>query len=245
MFLMEVKKEKRLVTTPQAYEKELNYFCEVSDFHIVGNQIFCVYGAYAGTGNFFQGGELVMLNKDGSDIKYPIPPQDPENDGNKDSYANSDLNETIYVSYDSQNKATAIYYSYLFNELSSDVYRYDLSSKKITKVKRGFEIHENEIPFIYHSDDDTSSICVYESGQHKLRQLVKNIDFSDFDEFKNDPYINNDYMSYDNNYVYYIISANQYTESESIGWRDGYTRLSTKTYRTNIKTQKTELLYEY
>jgi len=195
---------------------------------LVGDTIYFSYGAYGGTGNFYQGGRIAKVMTDGSDFEILL--------GNPD--ANGDPVTIADIFYVAQDKGEdLLYYSQGGEEYT----------KNILQISTG-EISETDLPIFAEGDpfEYEEGISVYLNQSASSTNWIPKVDYS---LLKLDDGV--DYLYTVTNielcddWVYYQIEANESAPEVSVGWRDGYRRIKTIVMREELEGDKVETLYEY
>jgi hypothetical protein len=222
--------EKLLAQTPDTLYDYLNWGTEIPCFQIVDDTIYFSYGAYAGTGDFYQGGQIAKLQTDGSGFEILA--------GNITNAANpysSLVDDTFYVADD--NGRRTLYYT---SGEMQNTYALDLDSNRVSASD--FPVHKHSQTF-----ENEEGVDIYLNASPTMTTLLSGIDYSSLgvDQTSSDNYFTIKDIELCDNWVYYKIEANLYYPDASIGWRDGYKRLKTQVYREELGKDKKELLYEY
>ncbi|BCJ95336.1 hypothetical protein acsn021_29050 [Anaerocolumna cellulosilytica] len=206
------------------------------DFYFYGADITCVqfvddtmyfaYGAYDGSGGFYQGGRIARMNIDGSDFKVLA--------GNASDY--SDLvNDRFYVT--SENGKDVLYYTSASLE-DYAAYSQDIATGQVTETT--LPVYKEGMPFVYEN-----GIIMFRYNAPAMTTLLSSIDYS---------YLNLETEAentsiYDielcDGWVYYTLEADEYYPEASVGWRDGHRRLKTVVLRSQLSGNKIEVLNEY
>jgi len=195
----------------------------------VGDTIYFSYGAYGGTGNFYQSCRIAKVEKDGSEFTVLLGDAKGEEDYNYNL-----VNDIFYVAID--NGKEILYYS--LNSETGKSFALDLSTGKTEETD--FPIFAEGKPFEYEG-----GVSVYLNASSNMTTWIPFVDYSYLDlEKKADYYTINDVELCDN-WVYYRIEANESDPEVSIGWRDGYRRVKTKIIREQLDGDTVEILFEY
>lgn len=204
--------------------------CIIPCFQIVDEEvIYFSYGAYGGTGNFFQGGRIARVNKDGSDFEICI--------GNQEE--GKDVYETL-VEESFLATSEGVYYSTIMEEAKT--FYVDLKSGEITEAQ-DFLVQPVDCYFIAEG-----AICVFENGATQSTIMVPEIPYSSMDIGDEDLTL----YTYDvknmervGDWFYYEITASELEEEADIGWREGSRRIKTQVFRQIIGSNEAEIMYEY
>lgn len=202
-----------------------NGMLDIECFQIEEKTIYFSCGSRAGTGNFYQGGKIVKVNKDGTGLKIL-------------AGANDTAGNIFYV------MRTSTEYQ-LYYEDYDTAKIYCLSLKNGTKKETAFEAHKLGEPFV-----DGSGVSVYLDNTGKKTALITSADYSNtgldgifasYDE----TYLEALDVEIVDGWVYYKLEAGKHRPEDDIGWRYCYERTGTHVYRKNLATGKRELLFKY
>ncbi|MGB4661366.1 MAG: hypothetical protein WBI07_19490, partial [Mobilitalea sp.] len=195
---------------------------------LVEDTIYFSYGAYGGTGNFYQGGRIVKVMKDGTGFEVLL--GNPEVNG--DPVTISDI---FYVAQD--NGEDLLYYAQ-----GSEEY-----TQNILQISTG-EISETDLPVFAEGDpfEYDEGINVYLNQAPISTTWIPKIDYSSLKLEEGIDYlytITN--IELCDKWIYYQIEANESAPEVSVGWRDGYRRIKTIVMREELEGDAVEILYEY
>lgn len=184
--------------------------------------IYFSYGAYGGTGHFYQGGNIARVGKDGSNLQVLVGKVDLRPVANDEFYVAKDKDRHV------------LYYAELSENL--DYFALDISSGNTEKTD--FIPHEANKPFEYND-----GVWIYSDGNPNMTEWIPHVDYSALG-------VDGDYYAIDDvqlcdNWVYYKIQVSEEEPEASIGWREGYRRLKTQVIREEMKGDKKEVLFEY
>ena len=205
--------------------------CEITCFQIAGEQIYFSYGAYGGTGHFYQGGKIAAVNKDGSG--FETLQISPLADGSGDF---TTVDENFYVEQGAD--GTLVHFSQIMEEVKGYVL-----NVKTGEVQEAQNIMGPEGEAV-EKDGKIILSGNWESGEE---ELISEISYDTLGEkAEADQYYIQDVQTC-GEYVYFRLERSTYTEEVSIGWRDGYTRAKTQVMRTlkGSSVKDGELIYEY
>lgn len=222
--------ERLLARTSDSLYDYSNWGTEIPCFQKIGNTIYFAYGAYAGTGNFYQGGQIASVNTDGSNFEILA--------GSITDYANAYeylVDDIFYVS--EENGSRILYYTSGEQQTATAL---DLNSNQLAETDSPLFIHD--VPFEYNG-----GIIIYQNASASWTTLVPAIDYSTLgiDQESEDHYFTIKDVEVCGDRVYYKIEANLYYPAAAIGWRDGYKRLKTQVLRATLDGTVSEILYEY
>ncbi len=191
----------------------------------VGNTIYFAYGAYGGTGNFYQGGKIAKVEKDGSEFAVLIGATEVEEDlVDEIFYVSSDNNEeTLYYSQGTENKV-----GFVLNLITGEVEETD------------FPIYAEGKPFEY-----KGGFSIYLNASSKMTTWIPFVDYNYLELVEEADYYTVKDIELCDNWIYYRLEANKKDPEASIGWRDGFRRLKTKVIREKIDGETVEILFEY
>lgn len=218
--------EKQLVNHFTDLNEYQDYYLSIVNSQIVDNTLYFVYGGYAGTGHFFQGGHIGKVNLDGSGFEILL--------GAPGSLAAEVTDEIFYVANINGNHI--LYY----RDLSVKNYALHLQTGRVEPVS--LALNPEGIPFEY-----MDGISIFENGSTKPKTLIPYVDYSylgvdlnqenylftikDIEECKD--------------YVYYKLEVSERDTEYDIGWREGYRRLKSLVIRQDLSGEIVEFLYEY
>ena len=201
----------------------------ITCIQFVEETIYFSYGAYGGTGNFYQGGRIAKVNINGSEFKILL------GDVVGEEAYDYDLTEdTFYVV--SENGLNVLYYTLLFD--SNVSLGLNLSTGEIKETD--FPIYAEGKPFVYEN-----SVRIYLKASSSMTTWIPYIDFNYLGLEEEADYYTIKDIELSDNWVYYRIEANKNAPEASIGWRDGYRRIRTKIMRQELEKKETEILFEY
>lgn len=210
------------------------YGTEIPCIQFVDDTIYFSYGGYAGSGDYYQGGIIAKVNKDGSDFEVLVG-RTMNSDGSV-----SDGSEAFYVTND--NGKRFLYYD--DDAKDEEIYKLGLSKGKVTTVQpiqSDRNVNPEGVPFEYNG-----GVSVYQNASPSIINLIPKVDYSSLgiDSTLDYHYVIKD-IEQVGNWVYYRLDANEYSEEASIGWRDGYRRIKAQVIREEIGGGKKEILFEY
>lgn len=203
----------------------------------VEDTIYFSYGAYGGTGNFYQGGKIARINKDGTDFAVllgnELKKEDSKEDNSLEGFNMNFVGDIFYVAKEKDN--TELYYSNLDYQNN---YSLDLNTGKI--AESDFPIYAEGIPFEFNG-----GVNMYLKASPHMTTLIPKVDYSFLKLEKDADYLTINDIEVCDGWVYYRLEANESNPEASIGWRDGYHRIKTTVVRQALKGQSAEALYEY
>lgn len=194
----------------------------IPTIQFMDDDIYFAYGAYGGTGHFYQGGNIVRVKKDGSNLMVLV------GNGEAGPYAN----DVFYVAKEGDKHI--LYYSEISEELSN--YKLDVNFGYVEGTD--FIPHEADTPFEYED-----GVWIYLNGSSAMTELIPHIDYSTLG-------VDGDYYSIEDiqlcdSRIYYKIQASKEEPDFSIGWRTGYRRLKTQVISQEPGGANKEILFEY
>lgn len=222
--------EQLLAKTPDTLYDYSNWGTEIPCFQKIDNTIYFSYGAYAGTGNFYQGGQIAQVNTDGSGFLILA--------GSFTDLATAYehlVDDTFYVSDD--NGIRTLYYT---SGEQQTAYALSLDSKQVSQAD--FPVFRHDETFEYNNE-----IQIYQNNSSAMTALVPVIDYSSLgiDQKSEDNYFTIKDIEICKDNVYYKLEANLYYPKASVGWRDGYKRLKTQVFRASLDDTSKEIIFEY
>jgi hypothetical protein len=221
------------ITEPDLYEYG-DRGTEIQCFQMVGDRIYFSYGAYGGTGNFYQGGKIASVNKDGSDFQL-LAGTVVEGDTSKDSTIYQGMvDENFYVALN--NQVETLYFSRSFE--SQEVFQLDIASGEV--MISDFVINKEKEPFLYQD-----SVINYENASISETILIPQVDYSLLNLPQPAAYTLLKDIQVGNGYVYYKMEASDLEPTADIGWREGTKRVKTLIVRQLIGSNTAEILCEY
>lgn len=210
------------------YEFE-SYGTEIPCHQFVGDTLFFSFGGYAGTGYFYQGGQIAKVNIDGSGFEILSGLFTDIEDG-----YDSNVDENFYVTV-VEGKET-LYYTQSFEEKS---FALDMTTKKVTAAD--YPVYPEGEPFEYEG-----GIRIYQNASPDMTTLIPAVDYSSLGlDPKIDYYYTIKEIEQIDQWVYYKLEASEYCPEASIGWRDGYRRIKTQIVRQEQNSTEKEILNEY
>ena len=195
----------------------------------VGETIYFAYGAYGGTGNFYQSGKIAKVKKDGSEFTVLL-----GNTEDLENFNNDLVNDTFYVTSDSGKDI--LYYSQSVE--NNESFALNLSTGKVEKTD--FPVYAEGKPFEYEG-----GVSIYQNASPKMITWIPFVDYSYLELEKEADYYTVKDIELCDNWVYYRLEANENDPEASIGWRDGYRRVKTKIMRQQLDGETVETLFEY
>lgn len=236
-------------------EEEYGYREYICDLRVEGERIYIVFGGYAGSGNFYQGGRILTIKLDGSDyraiecsadqyyvrqeqgrplIYYPHYRYD---DGEQAADSENDHETTVW---DVERNIT---------------YPCEFPVQLINSLDRQLAIGEqqrisNPICVYQHSTGGTDFYALPDDSGSIVRAVMRideeitppeGISAPGGEEYE----IDYQHLFYADGYLYFEAEFNVYDMEYAIGWRDGYRRIQTDVYRRRLADGEMELLYSY
>lgn len=208
-----------LVTTmPNLYEFADGGEVDVQCMQVHNGYVYYSYGGYAGTANYYQGGNVCRVTLDGK---------------NNEVLA-TDAAEQFYV-YDENGKTKLIYADSYDDIRQISVHETDVESK--TSSDSDMKLGKLQEPF-YVSD---WSYWLYKDTTGNCTSLITTSDFPQEADYITDVYN----IELIDDIVYYTVVYSKYNEEVSVGWRDGYDWVKTEVYCKNLTSGEVKLIYNY
>ena len=219
-------------------ENEISVMSEtsVSCAQVADGYLYIVYGSYAGSGGFLQGGEIA---------RFPIDTQS-SSAGAEHLYGEKDhsAGENLYVQVvDGEH----IVY---FNENNFESSAPSAMSLRVPggeAVAASMDVYPKGIPYA-----SGESMCRHPDLSGSTEVLVvpedySTIDFTDAisDNDNEGPLITVENINVINDWVYFTVPKSLYDEAASIGWRTGYRFQEGGIFRKNLKTGTVQQLHRY
>ena len=208
-----------------------------------GDRIYIVFGGYAGSGHFYQGGRIITVKLDGSDYR-----------------AIDCFNDFYYVCHDAGRTLVYIPHSYRISEGKKyEATVWDVEANTYFPSNLPWQIINGQqtgsvIPYQEHMvtkplcDVKEEGINVYAlaDGFGRIVRVAMQIDdrITQRGDGEAD-YIDYKHFYYADGFLYFEVEFNIYDQEYAIGWRDGYRRLQTDVYRLKLDGDVLELLYSY
>ncbi|MDE7252478.1 MAG: hypothetical protein K2O32_05980 [Acetatifactor sp.] len=230
-----------IALAPDNSEEYLTYSESICEMKVVRDRIYLVFGGYAGSGSYFQGGTLITIKLDGSDYRAV------ELSFNADVFC---------VCYDDDMPYVYFYYDYIEEEKNYYTSVWDVEAdtvflsdfpEQLLWAQLGasqYEDYKNARVFcVWH--DAKYNVYALPDDSSRIVQVVTQIDDiiqrDDDDEYN----INYKHFYYADGFLYFQVEYNIYSKEYSLGWRDGYIRFQTDVYRMKPDENLLELLYSF
>ncbi len=230
--------------------EEYGYREYICDLRVDGERIYIVFGGYAGSGNFYQGGRILTTKLDGSD------------------YRAIECSEDHFFVRQEQGRPLVYFMHHRYDDGEQVADDGDDYETTVWDVEKNMT-YPCDFPYqlIYTLDKKLTitgqpgyarPMCVYQSsaGQTDFYALPDDsgrivraaiqvdrdiLQRNDGEEYE----IDYQHLYYADGYLYFEAEFNIYDSEYAIGWRDGYRRIQTDVYRRRLADGKMELLYSY
>ncbi len=249
---------------------EYGYYEGICDLRVEGERIYIVFGGYAGSGHFYQGGRILTTKLDGSDYRaiecdadhYYVRQEQgrplvyfPHYGGgyaSENFYQGEMILTTAPASSDYRvvKCSTEDYETTVWDVLNNITYPCDFPVQLIDSL-------DNKIPIeapagllnpmcVYHRNAEEVDFYALPDDSGRIVRVAMRIDEditqrTDGQEYK----IDYQHLYYADGYLYFEAEFNVYDREYAIGWRDGYRRIQTDVYRRRLADGEMELLYSY
>ncbi len=204
--------------TPDMYEFE-NYFdVNIQCMQVLDGYVYYSYGGYAGTGNFYQGGDICRVSLDGKNNEVLV----------------TDVAEDFYV-YDDNGTVKMVYredsndYSHMYSK------EINVDTKEISDSSKNYGCMDEPM---YKSD---GSYWIYRGTIGKSEKLLDKTEYN-LDNLSGVTVRDIEIVGYD---LFYTVVYSKYNEELSMGWRDGYEWIKTEVYCKDLAKGGIELVYKY
>lgn len=224
-----------IALAPDNSAEHLTYSEYICEMKVVRDRIYLVFGRYAGSGIYFQGGTLITIKLDGSDYRAV------ELSFNADAFCvcYDDDMPYVYFYYDYV-KEEKNYYTSVWDVEADTVFLSDFPEQLI-EAQRG--VMNARLFCVWH--DGKYNVYALPDDSSRIVQVATQIDDiiqrDDEDEYS----ISYKHFYYADGFLYFQVEYNIYSKEYSIGWRDGYIRFRTDVYRMKPGENLLELLYSY
>lgn len=235
-----------IALAPDNSVEDLYYSESICEMKVVRDRIYLVFGGYAGSGNFFQGGRLITIKLDGSD--YRAVEMSTHDGYNADAFFVCYDNGMPYVYFFHHYiKGEKDYYTGVWDVEADTVFLSDFPQQLIW-AQQGIAPHKenmNSRPFCVLKDEKINVYALPDDSS-RIVQVVTQIDDDIMQrDDGNVDYITYEHLYYADGFLYFQVEFNIYSKENSIGWRDGYIRLQTDVYRMKLDGNLLELLYSF
>ena len=230
---------------------------KIQCIQFVGEDIYFSYGSYAGSGNFFQGGNICRVKKDGSGFEKLI------NGSVTEMSHSGNITDPNFIIL-SKNQGAYLYYSDYASDTDSCLDLQTMQSSKtseaptnliransclsVTSDYTGFKYASHAISPIRYPFTDGDNISVYLNDSDHKTILLTTIDYQwqqpntadDSETLRN---IKD--MEIVDGYFYFTIEDSVRDPNIDVGWRYGYSRQTTQVFRKPIGAGAVESLYSF
>ena len=230
--------------------EEYGYHEWICDLRIEGERIYIVFGGYAGSGSFYQGGRILTTRLDGSDYRAVECSAD-------QFYVRQEQGRPLvyfpHYRYDDGEQAADgenDYETTVWDVEKNIIYPCDFPVQLIYSLDQKIAIEgltglSNPVCVYQRSTGGTDFYALPDDSGSVVRVAMR-IDEDirpreDMEEYK----IDYQHLYYADGYLYFEAEFNVYDEEYAIGWRDGYRRILTDVYRRRLVDGEMELLYSY
>lgn len=222
-----------------------NYAEYIHQPEMLGDRIFFIYGGYAGSGQYYQGGSIITVKRDGTDCRFI-----------RGVTSNDRYPSNHYYLQQTEGKIL-VYYPCDYRIASGwddgeeekyMVTVWDIDTR--TLQPSDFPAYSIAGNYAYglHTDEENHVLALPDQTGRIVRvtgPLEDYIEVLPIDSggAKSNPQFKELY--YKDGYLYFGAEYNEWSHEDSIGWRDGYRRVRTEAYRLKLGEEKAELLYDY
>lgn len=223
-------------------EEECGYNEGVCDLRVVGERIYIVFGGYAGSGHFYQGGRILTTKLDGSDYRAIECSADYY-------YVRQEQGRSLvyfpHYSYDDADQGADSeedYETTVWDVEKNRTYPCDFPVQLIDSLD-----HKISNPLcVYHRSEGGTDFYAVPDDSGIIVRTAMRIDENIEQRKDGEAYeIDYQHLYYADGYVYFEAEFNVYDMEYAIGWRDGYRRIQTDVYRRRLADGAMELLYSY
>lgn len=211
----------------------------IQHVQMLDDQLYFSIGSYAGTGNFYQGGEIIRVAREGGTPEILA------------GAAGSEYSSNCWDNF-------CVYEEQMEKDGEKDTYTYLVYQKMedenvcVKNLDTGEEVTQTGV--VGNLEEpcwDSQGQVYYQYLQNGEKQIL--IVPSDYeqDSMGATPFYQEDALfeirdvEVLENWVYYTTEYSIHNKEGDIGWRYNYVRQKTKTYRKNLEDQTIELLWEY
>lgn len=230
--------------------EEYGYRESVCDLRVEGERIYIVFGGYAGSGNFYQGGRILTTRLDGSDYRAV--------DCSADYYyvrqeQGRPLVYFPHYRYDDGEQAAdseADYETTVWDVVKNITYPCDFPVQLIDSLDNKMSIEglagiSNPV-CVYRRSTGGTDFYALPDDSGTIVKVAMRIDEDIVQREDGQEYeIDYQHLYYADGYLYFEAEFNVYDSEYAIGWRDGYRRIQTDVYRRRLVDGEMELLYSY
>ncbi|MDE7204354.1 MAG: hypothetical protein K2O91_21215 [Lachnospiraceae bacterium] len=239
-----------IALTSDMTTEEYGYREWICDLRVEGERIYIVFGGYAGSGSFYQGGRILTTRLDGSDYRAVECSAD-------QFYVRQEQGRPLvyfpHYRYDDGEQAADgenDYETTVWDVEKNITYPCDFPVQMISSLDHKIAIEgltglSNPVCVYQRSTGGTDFYALPDDSGSVVRAAVR-IDEDirpreDMEEYK----IDYQHLYYADGYLYFETEFNVYDDEYAIGWRDGYRRIQTDVYRRRLADGEMELLYSY
>lgn len=236
-------------------EEEYGYREYICDLRVEGERIYIVFGGYAGSGNFYQGGGILTTKLDGSDYRAIESTEDRfyvrQEQGRPLLYYPHHGYDDGEQAADSEND----YETTVWDVERNITYPCEFPVQLINSLDRQLVIGElerisNPICVYQRSTGGTDFYALPDDSGRIVRAVMRiDEDITPLEGMSapgGEEYeIDYQHLFYADGYLYFEAEFNVYDMEYAIGWRDGYRRIQTDVYRRRLADGEMELLYSY
>lgn len=231
-----------IALAPDGTAQENGYVESICRVEVDGDGLFIVFGGYAGSGNFYQGGRIITIKLDGSDYRAL--------EAFNDTYyvCHKDGRTLVYLPHTYRTKEDVEYSATVWDmeagTLSPSDYPYQFIQQQHGRPVLPYQKHVESKPLCILMGEETNVYALPgESGI--ILPVAMDIDDKITAYDGEIDLVNYEHMYYADGFLYFDVVYNLYDIDYSIGWRDGYRRLRTDVYRLQLGGEEAELLYSY
>lgn len=230
--------------------EEYGYRESVCDLRVEGERIYIVFGGYAGSGNFYQGGRILTTKLDGSDYRAI-------ECGADHYYVRQEQGRPLvyfpHFRYDDGEQAVDSeedYETTVWDVLKNITYPCDFPVQLIDSLDNKMSIEglagiSNPI-CVYRRSTGGTDFYALPDDSGTIVKVAMRIDEDIAQREDGQEYeIDYQHLYYADGYLYFEAEFNVYDSEYAIGWRDGYRRIQTDVYRRRLADGEMELLYSY
>ena len=239
-----------IALTSDMTTEEYGYHEWICDLRVEGERIYIVFGGYAGSGSFYQGGRILTTRLDGSDYRVVECSAD-------QFYVRQEQGRPLvyfpHYRYDDGEQAADSendYETTVWDVEKNITYPCDFPVQLISSLDQKIAIEgltglSNPMCVYRRSTGGTDFYALPDDSGSIVRAAMR-IDEDirpreGMEEYK----IDYQHLYYADGYLYFEAEFNVYDEEYAIGWRDGYCRIQTDVYRRRLADGEMELLYSY
>lgn len=235
---------------PEQPVEEYGYREYVCGLRVEGERIYIVFGGYAGSGHFYQGGRILTTKLDGSD------------------YRAIECSADVYYVRHEQGRPLVYFPHYRYDDGEQAADSEEDYETTVWDVEKN-TTYPCDFPaqFLYSLDHKipveglagvSNPMCVYQRStggtdfyalpddSGTVVKAAMRIDGEIRQREDGEAYeIDYQHLYYADGYLYFEAEFNVYDSAYAIGWRDGYRRIQTDVYRRRLADGEMELLYSY